>query len=95
MIIKFSNPVKFKGQDVKEITLREVETLRGRDLLDAENEARALGDRSPTVQFSNTYAAVISAKLAAVPVDDILDLPGPEFMKLAVTVQNLLLGKAL
>ncbi|WP_319403145.1 phage tail assembly protein [uncultured Anaeromusa sp.] len=95
MLIKFTKPVTINGKETKEITLKDPDTLRGRDLLDAENEARQLGDRSPTIQFSNTYAAVIAAKLAGAPIDDVLDIPGPDFMKLTVTVQNVLLGKAL
>lgn len=49
--------------------------LTGNDLINAEKEARNLGDKTPTVLLSMTYQASIVAKVIKVPIDDVLSLP--------------------
>lgn len=42
--------------------------LTGNDLINAEKEARNLGDKTPTVLLSMTYQASIVAKVIKVPI---------------------------
>ncbi|BBB91056.1 MAG TPA: phage tail assembly protein [Methylomusa anaerophila] len=95
MKITFNKPVVLNGNEVKELIIGDVSTLTGRDILSAEKETRALGENSPILHLTNTFAAVIAAKLAKVPADDIIDLPANEFLTVVLNMQNELLGKGL
>ncbi|GAV24810.1 hypothetical protein ciss_07430 [Carboxydothermus islandicus] len=88
--IIFSKPCVFEGKEYTEIIL-DFESLTGQDLINASNQARALGDNSPVLELSKTYLAVIAAKAAKVPVDMILALPAKDFTNVTLSVQNFLL----
>lgn len=65
--------------------------LTGNDLINAEKEARNLGDKTPTVLLSMTYQASIVAKVIKVPIDDVLSLPANDLKKLIVPAATFLL----
>jgi hypothetical protein len=86
VIIKLSKPLNEKT----EIGL-DLDKLTGQHLIDATVEAHALGDKSPVLELSKTYQAVIAAKAAGVNVDDIIKLPAKDFVKITVEVASFLL----
>lgn len=93
MQIALSTTYTFEGKEYAELTF-DFDSLTGRDVINAEKEARALGDNSPLPEFSKTYQAVLAAKAAKVPVDMIMSLNGKDFTRVTVLVQNFLLEEA-
>lgn len=93
MQITLSTTYTFEGKEYAELTF-DFDSLTGRDVINAEKEARALGDNSPLPEFSKTYQAVLAAKAAKVPVDMIMSLNGKDFTRVTVLVQNFLLEEA-
>ena len=91
MNIKLTKPLVVKGQQVSEIKL-DFTGITGKELIEAENEARAIGDQSPSVFLSMRFQAILAAKIIGVPVDDLLALPAEDFRKLVLPVANFLLG---
>ncbi|ABO49748.1 hypothetical protein Dred_1214 [Desulforamulus reducens MI-1] len=91
MKIIFKKPFNFEGKDYMDLDL-DMDALTGRDLINANKEAVALGDASPVNEFSKTYLAAVAAKAAKVPVDMILSLPASDFTSLTLQVQNFLFG---
>lgn len=86
-IVKLKKPVTFEGAEYKELKM-DFDSLTGRDMLAAEKEARAMGDRSPIAEFSKLYLASVAARAAKVPIELILDLPAVEFTAITVNVQT-------
>lgn len=84
-----------KGININEKIVTEIDfnldKLTGKDLIDAEKEARQLGDQSPTVLLSMTYQASVVAKIIGIPVDDVLALPASDFKNLIVPTASFLL----
>lgn len=78
MLIKLTKPFKVKDKEVTEIEL-DFEKLTGKQLTDAEKEARAMGDRSPSVLVSMLYHSIIVAKIIGVPVDDVLAMNAADY----------------
>lgn len=89
-VIKLNTPVEIKGETVTEVTL-DFDTIRGRDLADAERIARADGEVNPMINFSMRYQAALAAKLLDLKYDDVMDLPGSDFAKITLTVSNFLM----
>lgn len=87
--IALSKPIKFEDQEYTELNL-DLDSLTGNDMINAAKESKFLGDTSTVPELSKTYLAVIAAKAASVPVDMILALPGRDFSKITVLVQNFL-----
>lgn len=83
MLIKLVKPFKVKDKEFTEIDL-DFEKLTGRQLADAEKEARAMGDQSPSVIVSMQYHSIIVAKLMGIPVDDLFDMNAADYKKLMV-----------
>lgn len=90
-VIKLKQPMTIKGKEESKITL-DFEQIRGKDLISAEKEVRAMGDTTPSVFLSMNFQTVIAAKLLGVPVEDIQDLPATDFRNIVVPVANFLLG---
>lgn len=91
MDIKLSKPFIFEGKEYTELKL-DFDALTGRDMINAEVEAKAIAGPSPVAELSKSYLAVIAAKSAKVPVDLIMALPAKDFSKVTIEVQNFLLG---
>lgn len=90
-VVRLNKPLIVKGKETQEITL-DFEQIRGRDLIAAEKEVRALGDATPSVFLSMNFQAVIASKLIGVPVDDLLEMPSADFKNIILPVANFLLG---
>ncbi len=91
MKIKLSNSINFEGTDYTELDL-DFESLTGRDLINAEVEARMIAGPSPLSELSKPYNAVIAAKAAKVPVELVIDLKAKDFTVVTMEAQNFLLG---
>lgn len=89
MNIVFKKPFQFEGKEYIGIDMN-FDGLTGNNLLQAESEVRAMGDRTPAVSFSMKYQAAVAAQAAKMPVEMILSLPAKEFSKVTLTVQNFL-----
>jgi len=92
-IVKLSKPIQKDGKAIKALSL-DFDKLTGRQIIAAEGEARLLGDTTADLQFSKNFQAVLAAKTSKDPVivDDILDLPAPDFLLVTSTVTNFLFG---
>ncbi len=89
--VVLNNKITVEGKEVTEVVL-DFEKLTGKDLTEAENTVRALGDTTPSVFLSMKYQAVIAAKVIGVKADDVLAMNAVDFKKIVVPVASFLLG---
>lgn len=89
MNIKLSKPFAFEGKEYTELELN-LEALTGKDMINAEAEAKTISIIGSVAEFSKAYLAVLAAKAAKVPVDLIMGLSGKDFSRMTVEVQNFL-----
>lgn len=78
---------EFEGQTHTEIVL-DLDSLTGQDMIDAEAEARASGDRAIMLETSKTYHVIVAAKAGKVPAELLKKLPAKEFTKITALVQS-------
>ncbi|MCM0759610.1 phage tail assembly protein [Sporomusa sphaeroides DSM 2875] len=90
IIIPFRKPFTFEGKEYTEIRL-DLDALSGKDVIDAEAEARAMGIRAIMLESSKAYQAILAAKAAGVTIDMIQALPAKEFSSVTGSVQGFLL----
>lgn len=88
--VVLSRKYSFEDKEYEELSL-DFNSLTGKDIIDAEKEARALGDNSPVPEFSKTYQAILGAKAAKVPIDMVMDFNVRDFTRVTMAVQNFLL----
>lgn len=92
MSIILTKPILVKNTETSEIDLDSaLETLTGQHLIDATTEARALGDKSPLVETSKIYQAVVAAKALGIASDAIINLPAKDFARITMAVASFLL----
>ncbi|MGF9907266.1 phage tail assembly protein [Brevibacillus porteri] len=89
MNIKLIEPLVKDGNSIEELTL-DLKKLTGRDMIDAEEEARALGDNTYHPLNGQKGLAVIAAKATGLLVDDILSLAAPDYLVVTNSVNNFL-----
>lgn len=87
--VKLSKEVMINGKKTKEVGLN-VESLTGADFIQAERQARAMGDNSPQAFLSSQFHAIIASKLIGVPVEELESWPINDFARVAANVQNFL-----
>jgi hypothetical protein len=85
-----SKPFSFEDKEYKELNI-DLDSLTGRDIINAAQEARTLEGPVPVPELSKAYHAVIAAKAAKVPVEMLLKLPAKDFSKITLLVENFLL----
>lgn len=84
-----SKPFSFEGKEYTELVL-DLDSLTGNDMINAAKESRVIGDTSAVPEMSKTYLVVLAARAAKVPVDMLLALPGKDFSKVTIRVQDFL-----
>ncbi|SDD89831.1 phage tail assembly protein [Sporomusa acidovorans] len=89
--IPFRKPFTFEGKEYTEMKL-DLDKLTGKDVIDAESEARAMGVRAVMLESSKVYQAILAARAAGVTIDLIQALPAKEFSSVTGEVQGFLLG---
>ncbi|GIO09671.1 hypothetical protein J31TS6_56990 [Brevibacillus reuszeri] len=89
MKIKISSPIEKNGEMINELNL-DLTKLTGRDMIDTEFEARALGDDTIQPLYGQRALAIIAAKASGLLVDDILSLPAPDYLVVTNSVNNFL-----
>ncbi|NPV30558.1 MAG: phage tail assembly protein [Firmicutes bacterium] len=87
--VVLSKPFVFEDKEYREIEM-DLEGLTGRDLINAANVAKTLGDPSPVAELSKAYLAAVAARAAKVPVELITSLPAKDFTAVTLAVQNFL-----
>lgn len=87
-------PLVVDDKEIKELQL-DLDKLTGNDVLQAEAEARALGDLTIDTQFSKKFQTIIAAKASGIAYDDIVALGASDFLHVINTVSNFLSGWAL
>ncbi len=90
MKISFDKPFEFEGKTFEGLDLN-LDALTGQHLIDATTEARTLGDKSPVMELSKIYQAVLAAKAAKTSSDMIIALPAKDFSRVTLMVANFLL----
>lgn len=91
MLIKLKKPLAVKGKELKELNL-DFDKLTGNDLVQAEREVRAMGEKSPFLAVSMQYQAAVAAKAIGCPVDDVLGLSGKDFTRIMAASADFLLN---
>lgn len=90
-IIKLSKPFTYEEKEYKEIKL-DLHGITGMDLIDAETEARAMGEQMVVLEYSRIYLAIVASKAAKVKTNLITSLPATDFLEVTLETQNFLLG---
>lgn len=90
-VVRFRKVFQFEGKEYDNLEM-DLDSLTGNDVINAENEARALGVRAVMLESSKEYQAIVAAKAASVTVDLIKALPAKEFSSVTGEVQAFLLG---
>lgn len=88
--IKLSKPILINDKEVNEITL-DFESLKGRDVIKAEAEARLMGANFITPEINKTYQAVLVAKALKINAEDVLDMPIKDFTAVTMVAANFLM----
>lgn len=93
MKIELSKPLSYKDSELAELDL-ELDSLTGRDLIDAEESLKARGVNISAWEFSRTYLLGVAAKCLHLPADVLKDLPASDFTKVINEVLSFLAGQA-
>ena len=88
--MKLKKPIVFEGKEISDLPI-DFDSLTGQDLIDAATEARSRGDKSPIIELSKTYQAVVVAKAAKVSSDLIVTLGAKDFSVATNSAQAFLL----
>lgn len=79
------------GKEVTELA-PEFTALTGNDLIQAEAEARAMGDNTPFIAASMRYQAAVAARALKCPADDVMALGAKDFTRVIAAVTRFLLA---
>lgn len=90
MEYKLSKEIEFEGTKYSTLNV-DLDSLTGRDLVNAESEAYAILNR-PATDLDKVYHACIASRAAKVPSELFNALPAKDFAKIAREVQSFLLG---
>ena len=82
---------KITTADKKPVTL-DLTKLTGRDMLTAEQQARAAGDMTPMINLSMRYQAALAAQVMGIKLDDLMDYPANDFAAITNQVAAFLLN---
>lgn len=88
-IVEFGQKVKAGKKEIESLALN-FDKVNGKTLLDAEKQARARGDQTPTVMFSMSYQTVIASRVSDLSYEELVNLPGSCFTKVLQAVSNFL-----
>lgn len=87
--IKLTKPIQINGKEVSQLEL-DFSKVTGRDLSQAESTVRSAGEMTPMLTFSGKYQAAVAAKILGIKYDDVLDMPGTDYVKITTAVLNFL-----
>lgn len=87
--IKLTKPIQISGKEVDQLEL-DFSKVTGRDLSQAESTVRSAGEMTPMLTFSGKYQAAVAAKMLGIKYDDVLDMPGTDYVKITTAVLNFL-----
>ena len=88
--ITLTKAANIGGKEVTELA-PDFTALTGNDLIQAEAEARAMGDNTPLIAASLTAAAV-AARALKCPADDVMALGAKDFTRVVAAVTRFLLA---
>lgn len=91
MEIEISKPITVNGEKVKKFEL-DFDKITGRDLVQAETEARAKGDHTPAIFLSMQFQMIVAAKAIGIKYDDLLELPAADCKKIIEPAALFLVG---
>lgn len=88
----FAKPVNFEGKEYKKITMN-LEGLTGKDIKDVTKEMIIQGESLGGLAETNKgFLAAVAAKSSNLPLEFMDFIPGKDFSKITIEVQNFLLG---
>ena len=90
LVIKFRKPYDFEGELFKELDLRGLENIRGRDLTAIEKAFNKTGISSFVPESTTTYAKIVATKATGLPAEFFEDLPAAEVEKIKNAVVGFL-----
>ena len=89
--IPLSKPINKGDQEITSITL-DFNSLKGSDLIKAEQECRLDGNVSLQPFYTSHGQAYVAAKASGLVPEDIMDLAAPDFIQVTTEVSNFLYG---
>jgi hypothetical protein len=90
--IKLTKPQKINGSEISEINL-DLETLKGRDLIELENGFRQTHrDFIPVLNINLAFQAWVAGRVSGINHEDLLELYAPDFNAVCAEVQSFLLS---
>lgn len=70
-----------------------LQNVTGKDFLNAERQARQMGDQTASIVLSGQFQAILLANALKVPVEDIEELPVSEFVQALSKVNTFLFAQ--
>lgn len=70
-----------------------LQNVTGKDFLNAERQARQMGDQTASIVLSGQFQTILLANALKVPVEDIEELPVAEFVQALSKVNNFLFAQ--
>ena len=93
MKIELTKPLRYKDTDIQTLDL-DLESLTGRDLIDAENALKARGQNIAAWDFSRSYLLSVAAKSAHMPAEVLEGLNASDFTRMILETSAFLGGTA-
>jgi hypothetical protein len=91
--IKLTKPTQINGSEITEVNL-DLETLRGRDLMELENGFRKFyrGEFIPALNLDSRFQVWVAGRVSGINHEDLGELYAPDFVAICSEVQNFLLS---
>lgn len=91
MKVKFNSPQKVNGQELEELEL-EIETLKGKDIIELETAFRTLyKEYVPVPDVDIRYQALVAGRVAKINPKDLEELDASAFKEVCAAVRNFLI----
>jgi len=90
LVLKFTKPYKFEGEEYNEVDLSNLENLTASDMIAAQKQVNKGGNVDIIPEMSLQYACIISARVSKKPIEFFTALPAKEAIKLKNIVTGFL-----
>jgi hypothetical protein len=88
LIVEFNKPYSFEGKEHEKVDLTGLESLKGKDLIDADKIFQKSGQFEPVKEMSAAYTFILASRASELPVEFFENLPIKESAK----IKNMVAG---
>ncbi|MEN8702500.1 phage tail assembly protein [Bacillus infantis] len=88
LVLQFSKPYEFEGNEYKEVDLSQLDQLSGEDIIETDKVFSNEGNYAPVPEMTFAYACILAGRATGKPSEFFKGLPLKESIKL----KNMVLG---